>query len=306
MRASVDPLTLALPEIPGDTGPAKGQDRGNPVASTTDWGTVPAPNRRRWRKFLLFGTPLLILIGLLGGASWMISQNRGIPVDGVEVVKSYPHDPQAFSQGLIFSDGKLYEGTGKYGRSTLRAVDLETGTPSQVIDLPENVFGEGIAALNGKIYQLTWQNKIAYVYDQATLKFERTLRYIGEGWGLTTDGKELILSDGTPTLRFLDPETFNVTRTLKVKERNRALPRINELEWVDGEIWANIWYQDFIARISPETGEVVGWIDLRGLYRRDDREAVLNGIAYDAATKRLFVTGKNWPKLYQIKVVPKS
>lgn len=277
------------------------------MASTTELEPTPSPATTRPRRGPLFlGGLLLLMIAATGVAAWMVFQRREAPVDGFRVVKSYPHDPAAFCQGLIFSSGALYEGTGKYGQSTLRAVDLETGDPTQVVKLPESVFGEGIAEHGGKLYQLTWQNKFAYVYDRATLKYEKALRYPGEGWGLTTDGKAMILSDGTATLRFLDPETFRSIRTLKVKDRGRPLNRINELEWVEGEIYANVWYQDAIARISPETGEVLGWIDLRGLYERDDREAVLNGIAYDPATKRLFVTGKNWPKLYQIEVVPKS
>jgi glutamine cyclotransferase len=184
-------------------------------------------------------------------------------------------------------------------------VDLTSGRPEKQRALNPRYFGEGIAILGGSLYQLTWQNGVVVVYDVESFEVERTMPYAGEGWGLTHDGRELIMSDGSATIRFRDPPTFAVTREIEVRDRGQPLTKLNELEYVDGEIWANIWYDDRIARISPATGEVLGFIDLSTLYPQSVRssEAVLNGIAYDAAAKRLFVTGKNWPQLYEIDVV---
>jgi glutamine cyclotransferase len=222
----------------------------------------------------------------------------------VNVVAAYPHDPNAFTQGLVVYGGELLESTGQYGSSSLRRVDIETGRVEQLLPLDAMYFGEGIAVLADRVYQLTWQNGIAFVYDATTFAAERTFRYTGEGWGLTTDGTHLILSDGTSALRFLDPETLSVVRQLTVTDAEIPVVQINELEYVEGEIWANIWHSDRIARIAPDTGKVVGWIDLSALYPRNGRpaEAVLNGIAYDPAEQRLFVTGKNWPQLFELEI----
>ena len=222
----------------------------------------------------------------------------------VSVVATYPHDPNAFTQGLVVYDGKFLESTGQYGASSLRRVDIETGRVERLQALDAAYFGEGIAVLHDRLYQLTWQNGIGFVYDAKTFALERTVRYTGEGWGLTTDGTHLILSDGTSALRFLDPENLAVVRQLTVTDAEIPVVRINELEYVEGEIWANIWYQDRIARIAPDSGEVVGWIDLGTLYPRAGRPTndVLNGIAYDAASERLFVTGKNWPQLFELAI----
>jgi len=228
---------------------------------------------------------------------------------GYEIVHTYPHDPQAFSQGLAFADGFVYEGTGRYGRSTLRQVDLESGKVLKYVPLPREIFGEGITIFGSRIIQLTWQNRVGLIYDKESLKPQDTFRYKGEGWGLTTDGRRLVMSDGSATLRFLDPKTFRVVDTVTVRSRGAPVDRLNELEYVEGEIYANVWGTDRIARIAPKTGEVLGWIDLAGLLRPAERvniDAVLNGIAYDAPTKRLFVTGKLWPKLFEIRVVPKG
>ena len=218
---------------------------------------------------------------------------------------AYPHDPSAFTQGLAIHAGQLYEGTGQYGASTLRRVDLTTGRPEKQRALGPQLFGEGIAILDGLVYQLTWQSGVVVVYDLETFEVERTMRYAGEGWGLTHDGRQLIMSDGSATIRFRDPSTFAVTREIEVRAAGVPLARLNELEYVDGEIWANIWYDDRIARIDPADGKVLGFVDLGTLYPQNARssEAVLNGIAYDAASKRLFVTGKNWPQLYEIEVI---
>ena len=218
---------------------------------------------------------------------------------------TYPHDPHAFTQGLIFADGHLYESTGQYGQSSLRMVDLETGHVLQSVPVDAHYFAEGLAAWSSTLVQLTWQNHTAFVYDRFSFRLLHTLSYPGEGWGLTSDGKALILSDGTPNLRFLDPATFHELRRISVTDHGKPIDQLNELEFVRGEIYANVWHSDRIARIAPRTGAVIGWIDLTGLLpgnMRSSSEAVLNGIAYDAHTNRLFVTGKLWPRLFEIKV----
>jgi glutamine cyclotransferase len=233
---------------------------------------------------------------------------EAVPVYGFEIVGTFPHDGRAFTQGLIFHDGALVESTGQYGESTLRRVELKTGRVLQKVDVGAQFFGEGLTLLGGKLYQLTWQNKRAFVYDPQTFEKQGEFRYDGEGWGLTHDGQSLILSDGTNQLRFLDPATFRVTRTVSVFDRGRPLRDLNELEYVKGEIYANIWHDERIVRLDPQTGKILGWIDLKGLIRPSelpDEEAVLNGIAYDAAGDRLFVTGKMWPKLFEIKLKQK-
>jgi glutamine cyclotransferase len=224
-------------------------------------------------------------------------------------VRVFPHDPNAYTQGLVVENGVLHEGTGRHGESSLRRVDLETGEVLQFLGLPPQYFGEGITIFGDRIIHLTWQSHVGFVYDRETFELLDTFRYATEGWGLTHDGARLIMSDGTSTLRFLDPETLEETGQVKVRDRQRPVLKINELEYVEGEVWANIWYTDRIARIDPTTGKVVGWIDLRGLLDPRDRqssEAVLNGIAYDAKTGRLFVTGKLWPKLFEIELVPRD
>lgn len=224
---------------------------------------------------------------------------------GYRVVASYPHDPSAFTQGLIFIDGKLYESTGNYGRSTLRRVDLETGRVEQEIRLAPNLFGEGLTDWRGRLVQLTWRERLGIIYDAKTFARLETFSYTGEGWGLTQDGQHWIMSDGTDELRFLDPETRNVVRRVKVRAGKRPVHRLNELEYINGAIWANVWRSDHLVRIAPDSGQVTAVLDLTALYPASERvssEAVLNGIAHDAATDRLFVTGKYWPRLYEIQV----
>ncbi len=223
----------------------------------------------------------------------------------VKVLQSWPHDPEAFTQGLDLYDGRLYESTGVEGRSSVREVDLATGRVLKRVDVPYPIFGEGITVLDGRLYQLTWKSKKGFIYDAATLAPRDSFAYDGEGWGLTTDGKLLYMSDGTSTLRVLDPTTLQVTRTIAVTEAGTPVPMLNELEWVKGELYANIWLTEFIARIDPATGHVTGWIDLTGLLTKEERAGVdvTNGIAYDAANDRLLVTGKYWPKLFAVKVV---
>lgn len=241
-----------------------------------------------------------------------------LPVSSYEVVNTYQHDPRAFTQGLVFRDGFLYESTGQEGESTLRKVDIATGKVVQKYDLPKEVFGEGIAIMGDRVYQLSWRDRIAWVYNLSDFKLLRELRYSGEGWGLTHDGTNLFMSDGTHVIRVLDPETFQTVRTVVVNdESGRPLMKLNELEFVKGEIWANVWHSEaigkpnHIARIDPASGELKGWIDLDGISPGDQRgedksENTLNGIAYDEATDRIFVTGKNWKNLYEIKLKPKA
>lgn len=227
------------------------------------------------------------------------------PSYGYEVVHVYPHDPQAFTQGLIFRDGKLLESTGQEGRSTLRSVDLDSGQVLRKVDVPEQYFAEGMTVLNGKVYQLTWQHHVGFIYDYQTLQQIGQFNYEGQGWGLTNDGKSLILSDGSNRIRFLDPGSFRVTRTIAVIADGRPVNRLNELEYIRGEIFANVWHDQRIATINPQTGAVTSWIDCTGLLTASeapDSEAVLNGIALDEASGRLFVTGKLWPKLFEIKI----
>jgi len=222
-----------------------------------------------------------------------------------EVVNTYPHDSAAFTQGLAFEDGLLYEGTGIEGRSSLREVVLETGKVRRKADLEAKFFGEGITLLDDRIYQLTWQNEVGFIYDRKTFERLSPFGYSGEGWGLTNDGRHLIMSNGSATLQFLDPKTFRVVRQIRVTEDERLIRELNELEYVDGEIFANVWHVDRIARIDPASGRLTGWIDMSGLLPggRPHAEAVLNGIAYDRKGKRLFVTGKEWPKLFEIRIV---
>jgi glutamine cyclotransferase len=232
------------------------------------------------------------------------------PVVGYRIVNTYPHDPRAFTQGLVFADGVLYEGTGLRGQSSLKKVDLKTGNILQARQLPARFFGEGITIYGNRVIQLTWRARVGFVYDMQTFQLLDTFNYPTEGWGITHDGRSLIMSDGTSTLYFLDPQTFREVGRLEVHTRDGPVSRLNELEYVQGEIYANVWKTDRIARISPQTGEVVGWIDLEGLLRPEDRNSridVLNGIAYDVKNDRLFVTGKLWPKLFEIElVVPKE
>ena len=225
-----------------------------------------------------------------------------------KIVRVFPHDPAAFTQGLAYRDGFLYEGTGLNGHSSLRKVRLETGEIVQEVNLTPEFFGEGITLLKNQILQLTWTSQTGFVYDISSFRLLRRFSYSGEGWGLATDGREVFMSDGSAEIRVLDADTLEEKRRLKVRDGATAIDQLNELEFVDGEIFANVWQTDRIARISPRTGKVVGWIDLKGLlspmYRLDEN-AVLNGIAYDTAGKRLFVTGKLWPSIFQIQLVRK-
>ena len=245
-------------------------------------------------------------------ASWhppVAARQRGAapPIQGYRIINTYPHDRHAFTQGLIFLDGFLYESTGLNGRSSVRKVRLETGEVLQQRAVDPKYFAEGLTDWGAKLIQLTWQTNVGFVYDRASFQPERSFPYTGEGWGITHDATRLIVSDGTAEggLRFFDPETLRETGRVVVRDRGRPVQYLNELEYIRGEVWANIWQTDRLARINPKTGDVIAWVDLTGLLPRTEvleQGAVMNGIAYDAAGDRIFVTGKLWPKLFEIRV----
>jgi len=231
-------------------------------------------------------------------------------VYGYEVVNTYPHDVNAFTQGIVFDGDKLYESTGIKGHSTLREVDLETGKIIRSHSIPNKYFGEGIAVTGNKIVQLTWNSRKGFVYDKRTFELKDTFEYPTEGWGLTYDGRNLIMSDGSSKLYFLSPDSYEIVGEMEVYDESGPVKRLNELEFVKGEIYANVWGTDRIARIDSKTGRVTGWIEMSGLLSKEDRRKrkvdVLNGIAYRADSDRLFVTGKLWPKIFEVKLVPKK
>jgi glutamine cyclotransferase len=251
----------------------------------------------------IFLSFLLVIVLVYGSSS------TAAPIDGYRVVAKYPHSTDSYTEGFFYLDGMFYEGTGINGRSAVMVIDPKTGRTSLRHDLPSEYFGEGIVDWGPYIYEWTWTSHVCFVYDRITLRPVKQFTYTGEGWGMTRTSKELITSDGTSTLRFRDPNTFQETRHILVKEGSINVDRLNELELVKGEIYANIWHSDMIARISPQDGHVIGWIDLTGLLPPNqmiDAESVLNGIAYDPQHDRLFVTGKQWPTVFEIKVVPRT
>jgi glutamine cyclotransferase len=270
--------------------------------------TIPfARGRRPWRRrrAALVGVVAAVAATIVVSRVVVVDgQRRQAPVYGYEVVNVYPHDREAFTQGLLYRDGVLFESTGLNGRSSLRKVRLETGEVLQQTRVDARYFAEGLTDWGSRLVQLTWNTNVGFVYDLASFKPLRTFSYSGEGWGLARDQKRLIMSDGSPTLRFLDPETFQVTGRIDVRDGGLPVEDLNELEMVEGEIYSNVWTTDRIAIIAPATGEVTGWINLAGLMPRGATtgDAVLNGIAYDSARKRLFVTGKLWPRLFEIRV----
>lgn len=254
---------------------------------------------------LLFFWGLLFLFGMLNQKAE--AQENKAPVWGYKVIHSFPHDPKAFTQGLVYDRGFLYEGTGLSGKSTLRKVELKTGKVLQLIETPDRLFGEGVTLWEDTIIQLTWKSKIGLVYDRQTFQVLKKFFYPTEGWGITQDGNHLIMSDGSSFLYFLDPYTFKVVRRIQVRDEGIPIAFLNELEYIKDEIYANVYLTDRIVRISPESGLVTGWIDLQGLLPAKDRRQgvdVLNGIAYDPRGDRIFVTGKFWPKLFEILLVP--
>ena len=276
---------------------------------------------------------ILLFTALLGGAACNGGANtrtNSLPIDaaptgtaananvsrggvapavyGYEVVNTFPHDAQAFTQGIIFQDGALLESTGLERHSTLRRVELQTGKVTQKVDVPPYFFAEGMTLFGGKVYQLTWKGEKGFVYDPQTFKKTGEFPYEGEGWGLTHDADSLILSDGSDKIRFIDPNTYQVRRTIGVNDGGRPVLELNELEYVKGEIYANVWHDNRVARIDPQTGRVLAWVDFTGLLKPGevtDEEAVLNGIAYDEAGDRLFVTGKLWPKIFEVRLKQK-
>jgi glutamine cyclotransferase len=266
--------------------------------------------------------PLLTVVGLYGTSSeaWternsayreVVEGARGAPTPVYEyrIVRVYPHDPGAFTQGLVFDGGFLFESTGLNGRSTLRKVELDSGKILKSYRLPAKYFGEGVTEWQGTLVQLTWRSKIGFVYDKESFNLQSEFNYPREGWGITHNGKALIVSDGSPTLRFLNPTSFTEIGNVRVTDNGAPVSALNELEFIKGEIFANVWLKDFIARINPETGKVAGWIDLTGLKNTLESAHpvdILNGIAYDAVNDRVFVTGKLWPKLFEIELVPRD
>ena len=231
---------------------------------------------------------------------------QSVPDYSYKIVNTYPHDNGAFTQGLVFANDVIYEGTGLYGKSSLRKLDLETGKVLQSYELPAQYFGEGITVFQDIIIQLTWKSNMGFVYDQSSFKLLHDFTYATEGWGITHDGERLIISDGTSTLHFLDPETFSTIGHIEVCNNDTPMDKLNELEYINGQIYANIWQTDYIAIINPQSGQVSGWIDLSGLLSSqycNEPVDVLNGIAYDTVNDRLLVTGKLWPWLFEIKLV---
>jgi glutaminyl-peptide cyclotransferase len=280
---------------------------------------------REWQAPVMIKTPLgliagyalLLLIycfalaplGLALGQSASRPSRPKTPEYTFKVVHVFPHDPAAFTQGLVYHDGFFYESTGLNGRSSLRKVRPETGEVVQRVDLAQEFFGEGIALLRNQIVQLTWRSQVGFVYNASDFHLLRRFSYTGEGWGLAANGTDFFMSDGTATILVLDGRTLREKRRLQVHDGGTPVTELNELEFVEGEILANVWQTERIARISPQTGKVVGWIDLTGLLSsvyKLEQGAVLNGIAYDAAKKRLFVTGKLWPSVFEIQIVPKK
>lgn len=276
---------------------------------------VTDQSQRRYGLFwIISGAALLLVAGLVLIGVFLVYTpvSHSLPAEfspymTYEVVNAFPHDPNAFTQGLIYRDGYLYESTGLYGESSLRKVDLETGQVLQQVDLPAEFFGEGLTDWGDTLLQLTWREETGLIYDLDSFALLDQFSYPMEGWGLTHDGERLIMSDGSATLYFLSPDTFEVLDRVEVTYRGVKIQQINELEYIRGEVFANLWLRDQIIRIDPVSGEVLGWIDLEGLLPdeliRADTD-VLNGIAYDPAADRLFLTGKRWPKLFEVRLVP--
>jgi len=244
----------------------------------------------------------LAVIAVLLQAGWA----TGAPISGYKVVAKFPHSTESYTEGFFYLDGFFWEGTGLKGHSEVMAIQPETGKVLQHRDLPEQYFGEGIVDWGPNLYEWTWQSHICFVYDRFSLQLIKQFAYDGEGWGMTHTSKEIVTSDGTATLRFRDPNTFQEIRHIVVKDGTETIERLNELEFIKGEIYANVWHSDRIARISPRDGHVIGWIDLTGMLPESQKvndESVLNGIAYDKRHDRLFVTGKQWPAIFEIKIV---
>ncbi|MBV9505043.1 MAG: glutaminyl-peptide cyclotransferase [Acidobacteriia bacterium] len=252
---------------------------------------------------------VIVAAALAACACGPVSQAGGIPEYGYEVIHTYPHDSLAYTQGLFYLNGYLYESTGLNGRSSIRKVRLETGEILEKRDVPEQYFGEGIINWKDRLLEITWRSQTGFIYDLTNFSLRNQFSYPGEGWGLTQDGKRIIMSDGSAQLRFWDPESLRELGRITITDEGRAVDQLNELEWVRGEVYANVYQTDRIARIDPASGKIKGWIDLTGILspaNRNGNEDVLNGIAYDAKSDRLFVTGKLWSKLFEIRLVKKT
>ena len=250
--------------------------------------------------------PLVLTVAPLAAQS---AAPDPIPVEVAQVVKRYPHDPRAFTEGLFIDRGQLFESTGELGRSSVRQVDLVSGKVLKSVSIPAPHFGEGIAPWQGQVLSLTWRDGVGFRWNRKTFRKIGSFRYEGEGWSLTSTGRELVMSDGSDTLRFIDPRSFTVKRTLKVTVEGQPLRLLNELEWVDGQVFANVWMTDYAVRIDPLSGKVVGLIDLTQLHREAGtfgQDQVANGIAWDSRTRKLYFTGKEWPALFEVKLVPKG
>jgi glutamine cyclotransferase len=263
--------------------------------------------RNRRLASILIGTVLLVFSAFI----LILLSNSPVNTEPLyytyNIVNVYPHNETAFTQGLVFEDGVLYEGTGRYGYSTVRRVELETGKTLQLYALPSQLFGEGITIFDDKIIQLTWRSNRGFVYDKHSFDLLQEFSYPTEGWGITHDGSRLIMSDGTATLYFLDPETFTQVDQVEVYDPDTGpVTMLNELEYIQGEVYANIWKEERIAVINPQTGQVTAWVDLEGIQdsENQDTDDVLNGIAYDEEEDRLFVTGKRWSQLFEIDLIP--
>jgi glutamine cyclotransferase len=283
---------------------------------------VPADRKSLSKKFFVIAIVVLASSALLAYLSFRAepseppassvtdqapapTQSQSAQKTSYEVVNSYPHDPTAFLQGLVWSDGGFYESTGLYGESTLRRVEFPSGRVLKKINLSPDLFGEGVALVDDHLVQLTWQERRGLVYDRDTFRLVREFAYNVEGWGITFDGTNLIMSDGSSTLTYLDPRAYQPVKKLNVTMNGRPIMQLNELEFIEGEIWSNVWQSDMILRIDPHTGKVTSFLDMRGVLPREFRtghEDVLNGIAYDAAQKRIFISGKKWPRVIEIKV----
>lgn len=256
---------------------------------------------------LSFGFLSVFALAACGGSAGSEVAGNTIARYTVEIVNTYPHDRGAFTQGLLIDEGVLFESTGKVGQSTIRHVDLETGTVTKQISLPGRYFGEGIAEINDKLYALTWTSGDGFIFDKETLRRTGSFTFNGEGWGMTSDGQQLIMSNGTDEIRFVNPDGFETKRTIKVKRGGVAVERLNELEWIEGEIWANIWQSDEIVQIDPGSGRVTGVIDASSLSPSGPRDPlndnVLNGIAWNPDTEQIYLTGKRWPNLFEVRLV---
>jgi glutamine cyclotransferase len=294
-----------------------------PTSTAKHQKSKPAPGRKGLqKKSLIIATAVVALAGLIaylslrGGpgeeaARPVVAQpsapgeSQGAQKTSYEVVNTYPHDPSAFLQGLVWYDGGFYESTGLYGESTLRRVEFPSGRVVKKVGLSADLFGEGLALVDDHLVQITWQTRRGFVYDRETFRLLREFTYDTEGWGITYDGKNLIMSDGSSTLTYLDPQTYKPVKKLNVTMNGRAVLELNELEFIEGEIWSNVWQTDTILRIDPATGRVTSFLDMRGVLPRESRtghEDVLNGIAYDAEHKRIFISGKKWPRIIEIKL----